>query len=315
MKENKECSIIRDLIPNYVEDLVSADTKEFIENHIKTCSECKQIVEEIKSEKIKVNYSSNIEQSKELKYLKRYKRRKLLFKVILFVIIGIIVIIGAFLLIKYKYTTSIITNSYQKGQELKELNNYRLNIVEHTINYNIDQENFYNFDYYYKDGKYKIVHNAEGINQEILNANTTYYGIVDSNKQIQIYDDSKEIKNIETNYKLISKETYINKMYSYFEFYIKDYGFILNFVVNNGWSIKDDRFNGQECYVLRRDDKTSYHEIWISKEEQIPVREVDEIYGVQYIEKTYSLYKNTVKDADLEVSQKVGYTINNIEEK
>ena len=34
--KNSNCSIIKDLIPNYIEDLVSDETKAFMENHINT---------------------------------------------------------------------------------------------------------------------------------------------------------------------------------------------------------------------------------------------------------------------------------------
>ena len=70
-----ECEIVKDLIPNYVEDLISKDTREFMENHISSCNNCKKILEEIKKEK-------NTEEKKESKiekgqidYLKKYNRK------------------------------------------------------------------------------------------------------------------------------------------------------------------------------------------------------------------------------------------------
>ena len=33
----KECEIVRDLLPNYIENLVGNQTKDFIETHIKEC--------------------------------------------------------------------------------------------------------------------------------------------------------------------------------------------------------------------------------------------------------------------------------------
>ena len=46
-----ECKIVRDLLPNYVEDLTSKETKEFIENHIEACKECKDILDLLKGDK------------------------------------------------------------------------------------------------------------------------------------------------------------------------------------------------------------------------------------------------------------------------
>ena len=37
----KECSIVRDLLPLYVEDMVSADTGEFVKEHLEGCEECR----------------------------------------------------------------------------------------------------------------------------------------------------------------------------------------------------------------------------------------------------------------------------------
>lgn len=43
------CSVIRDILPLYVENMVSEDTKEIVEEHIKDCEECKKELEEMKS--------------------------------------------------------------------------------------------------------------------------------------------------------------------------------------------------------------------------------------------------------------------------
>lgn len=36
----KECNIVRDILPLYVENMVSGDTKAFVENHLQNCSDC-----------------------------------------------------------------------------------------------------------------------------------------------------------------------------------------------------------------------------------------------------------------------------------
>ena len=37
MKSNKECDIIRDLLPNYLENMTSQTSNEYIQNHIEKC--------------------------------------------------------------------------------------------------------------------------------------------------------------------------------------------------------------------------------------------------------------------------------------
>ena len=43
---NKECPIIQDLLPLYEEDLLQVGTKQFVEEHLKICQECRKIAEQ-----------------------------------------------------------------------------------------------------------------------------------------------------------------------------------------------------------------------------------------------------------------------------
>lgn len=45
--ENR-CNIIRDILPLYIEDMVSPDTTAFVEEHLKECAECRAILESMK---------------------------------------------------------------------------------------------------------------------------------------------------------------------------------------------------------------------------------------------------------------------------
>ena len=37
MKEKRDCKIIQDLLPNYIEKLTNEETNNFIEEHLKEC--------------------------------------------------------------------------------------------------------------------------------------------------------------------------------------------------------------------------------------------------------------------------------------
>ena len=39
-----ECSIIRDILPLYVENMVSEDTSEFVKEHLESCPACRCVV-------------------------------------------------------------------------------------------------------------------------------------------------------------------------------------------------------------------------------------------------------------------------------
>lgn len=41
----KECEIVTDLLPTYLENEISDVTKDFVETHIKNCKNCKEKLE------------------------------------------------------------------------------------------------------------------------------------------------------------------------------------------------------------------------------------------------------------------------------
>jgi len=43
-----ECSVVRDLLPLYVENMVSPETAQFVSDHLKGCSECRSELESLK---------------------------------------------------------------------------------------------------------------------------------------------------------------------------------------------------------------------------------------------------------------------------
>jgi len=43
-----ECSVVRDLLPLYVENMVSPETAQFVSDHLKECSECRSELESLK---------------------------------------------------------------------------------------------------------------------------------------------------------------------------------------------------------------------------------------------------------------------------
>ena len=40
MKEKRDCKLVLDLLPNYIEKLTNEETNNFIEEHLKGCEEC-----------------------------------------------------------------------------------------------------------------------------------------------------------------------------------------------------------------------------------------------------------------------------------
>ncbi len=71
---NKECEVIRDLLPLYVDDVCSGTSRELIEKHLQDCPECSAILEKIRKNEIENNLRE--EQDQVIEYqAKRFKRR------------------------------------------------------------------------------------------------------------------------------------------------------------------------------------------------------------------------------------------------
>ncbi len=67
MKEIVSCGIIKDLLPNYAENVLSNEGNELVKDHLNSCSSCRKEYEVINStidinniEKVKVNYFKKI---------------------------------------------------------------------------------------------------------------------------------------------------------------------------------------------------------------------------------------------------------------
>jgi len=45
---SKDCEVIKDLIPLYVDEVCSMDSKSLVEKHLESCDECKKIAEQMK---------------------------------------------------------------------------------------------------------------------------------------------------------------------------------------------------------------------------------------------------------------------------
>ena len=71
-----ECSIVRDLLPLYVEDMVSAETAQYVSEHLKACAECQAEFELFKQgERLEVLKKTPTEQADTVKPFKRMMKR------------------------------------------------------------------------------------------------------------------------------------------------------------------------------------------------------------------------------------------------
>ncbi len=91
---DKNCNIIRDLLPLYAEDLLSKDSIDLVENHLKECEDCQKELSNIKKD---ITISSTCEQTKIIEAfisaMKKYKKYiyTLIFSALIF---SMMVIVG-----------------------------------------------------------------------------------------------------------------------------------------------------------------------------------------------------------------------------
>lgn len=92
-----ECDIVKDLMPLYIDDLLSENSKKFVEDHMDSCESCKKYYEKLSSEiEIPVSKEARFSDLRPIEYLKSNLSKKIIKKVLATVlVVGLCV--GAFL--------------------------------------------------------------------------------------------------------------------------------------------------------------------------------------------------------------------------
>lgn len=144
---NNECDIVKDLLFSYDEGILSNTSKEFVENHLKNCDNCKKILAEIKKQN---NDNYNL---KEIDFLKKIKKKMNKRNILLAItsIFLIIIIIGFLIYLASSMRKILITNDLRdKKKEYDNLTNYSYTL---TITYKYDNTKLVN-SYFVKDNAF-----------------------------------------------------------------------------------------------------------------------------------------------------------------
>ena len=107
MNEKKDCKIIQDLLPNYLENLTKKETNLYIQEHLKECSECQKVLDKMKKE-LPVNTPKL--DNREVNYMKK-------FSIKLKVLYATIIIILAIALVTMTYYYFYMRDGYAKVTE------------------------------------------------------------------------------------------------------------------------------------------------------------------------------------------------------
>ena len=109
--EKIKCNVIQDILPLYIDDVVSDDTKELVEEHLQNCEICQRVYHETKTDlendmKVSVQTKESSNEANDLKNFRKFlKKRKI--KTILLSIAATIVCFVAVFMFMNKHVTYI----------------------------------------------------------------------------------------------------------------------------------------------------------------------------------------------------------------
>ena len=275
MRENKECKIVQDLLPNYIEKLTNEETNQFIEEHLKECDECKKVLENMQKD---IQLNAGKQDKREVKYMKKYSNKM---RVLKYILLALIVIYIAVVLRR----TFIMFTLSEKAEENKSYDNYNAKIYSYQGDSLIITES------YNKGGNYltTMTRITDDGNQK---TKLTFYN--KDNEKIALLESGEEkyILNSETTTGWnVSPVTYVAD------------SFLTNMELAFIIGVDSDYCNGKECYVI----KESSYERYIDKETGLAIRNIDKNIGQNDRIVDYEYTFNTVEDSDIVKPDTVGY--------
>lgn len=284
--KNNDCDIVKDLSIQYIEDMLSSNSKKFIDNHLSYCENCKKYYNDMNSNIFNESAKEGKKDRIEINHLKKINNHMNMLKTIIMSILIIIIIFIITCFVKYYNISSVINEAYEKIEHMRNLNNYKLEQETISKDFVNNSEYTVKTTWYYKDGKYKI---------EL--GNGIRYLEDDSYKKICVYNDLKQIEYYEQNIIEEQKGDTLDVFCN-----IKNYKTLEKGISRLSLSLREERFNGIDCYVIRRGNNNSYRDIWIDKKEKITLRMVEEEYMKYYYETIYTFSEDIVKDEDVDTS-------------
>lgn len=275
----KECKIIRDLIPNYIDGLTSKESNEFIEKHLETCDKCTIYLNDMKSN-IELKEKETIKA--EVDYMKKAKKKMNIGKKLLAIICLLFIIVGmlfwreiyqgcmyADICLKYMYWQEQIINN----------GSYKLTVryTDSEIIYyaNKDKVNMEAYD----EARNLTIHHSYFTNSDIPNTKMIY---TDATKIVEYDEKYKGSLKSYSEYPPLPQVS-DEKEKPYFPFFkfekasfwdlMKTYSDII--------SIRKEYMNGFNYYVLY----LGYgQEIWFNRDTALPERSSDERYTLSVFE-------------------------------
>lgn len=279
MKKINDCELVKDLLPNYIDNLTSDETNDFIESHVNQCSECKLLLEEMKKSSVS---DEKVKSKKFVNFAKKYNKKLKILKFIVLLILAVIL----FHLIRNLIIVVPLMN--KRKETLLNANNYHYQMYTYT------KEHVFLYDFYRKDNKFlETWSSVDILANENITHSPTFWNYYDGNNLYGYHIDEK------TGIKFFQHSTMENRsIYPMFMDPNEDFNSlrsILSLVVHP--KITRINYHGIECYRI---DSSIGHE------EQVTC--IDKSTGliIRGINSTNSIFDfyvdlNVVTDEDLKI--------------
>lgn len=136
---NINCNIIKDLLPSYIDNISSEETKQLVGEHLKECEKCKEYLDNMKSE-ISV---SGVDEKKAIKIFSKEIKKKRLVAIILSIVITLILAIVCWFIFGKKdfimpYEENLITVEENEGKFIANVNTMNYNQCQVILEENYD---------------------------------------------------------------------------------------------------------------------------------------------------------------------------------
>lgn len=236
----KDCKIVQDLLPNYVENLTTKETNHFIEEHLENCKDCKTMLENMKKE-----LPTQEREKKEVNYMKKFNKKLNLLKGILIIILIVFIAVIA-------RRTVIMVSLANKAEEIRRSDNYYAKLHSYQGDTLTVTESYHNGEDYLttmnwfstQDGNRKLIFYQKGEEKIFLS---------------EINGEKHELNPEQIQGMEVKPITYV----------LEDFWSNLQcaFVVG----IKSTYCNGRECYLLVGDG----YERYIDKETGLVIRSIE----------------------------------------
>lgn len=256
----KECKIIQDILPNYIEKITSSETNEYVSQHLEKCQYCYEIYNDMTKE----FYKSEKNTSKDIDYLKKHKKKLQILKMIILLI--------SFVVISLIIKKFVVFNLIETRAQNQNFNNYYVKMKETATSRMVEWE------MYYKDGNFIVINN-----KHTLSGNETIYNYKYAENKIQLIEKD-------------GKKDFLDSE----PVYLEHYNFLhKNFVGNLGLAITPNslsqiKFAGKQCYIVKLGK--DYLNI-IDKETGLTIKEINLKNNIT-VDYEYSF--GTVTDDDIQ---------------